>query len=133
VLVLDQVRQNGGQGADLLKTVATQQALTSAQTEAALFAKNGWRSVGRVLVRRLGVRSASLQANPEDYVVPEVILDTCEDVGGGDLLDGAGKSVRPTDVPVTWKTTVWVRLYPVESGPSKWIVARDENEGVPSC
>ncbi len=81
-LVLDQVRQNGGDGSDLLMTVAIHQALTSAQQAARIYHSQHYRLVGNTKVTRVGVRSVSLKTDPKSFTVPEVILDTCEDTRG---------------------------------------------------
>jgi hypothetical protein len=134
ITVSDQVLQGGGVSAALLRTVAVQGALTGAQSEAAIVRSRGLRSLGETTIARLAVRSVNLMSNPTAYVVPEVILDSCEDVSGVDLVDAKGASVRPKDAPDAWKTSLWVRHYPsAGGGVDGWIVARDENEGVSTC
>ncbi len=133
-LVLDQVRQNGGEGSDLLKTVAIHQALTSAQQAARIYRSKGYRLVGSTKVSRVDVRSVSFKTDPETFTVPEVILDSCEDTEKIDVVDGSGKSVRPADVPPRWKTVTWVRYYPDQSaGIDGWLPGRSENEGAQTC
>jgi hypothetical protein len=132
-LVLDQVRQNGGQGAELLKTVATQQALAGGTNSAAIYASRKWRFLGQTRLARLAVRSVSLQQAEETHTVPEVILDTCEDLSATDVVDASGASVRPRDLAERWKTAIWVRYYPKSGGTDGWLVGRHENEGAPSC
>lgn len=133
-LVLDQVRQNGGEGSDLLKTVAIHQALTSAQQAAVSYQSKRYRLVGDTRVTDVVVRSVSLKTDPKTFTVPEVILDTCEDTEAVDVVDGAGISVRPIDVPPRWKTVSWIRYYPDQgSGVDGWVQARRANEGVQKC
>ncbi len=122
-LVLDQVRQNGGDGSDLLTTVAIHQALTSAQQAAANYHSKNYRLVGDTKVTSVVVRSVSLKTDPRTFTVPEVILDTCEDTGDIDVVDSAGKSVRPVDVPPRWKTVSWIRYYPDQGCGRRWLGA----------
>jgi len=134
VEVFNQVRQGGGTHAQLLKSVAVQSALQNAQYEVANLTKRRLHQVGNVIIVRLGVRSATLQADTGDYQVPQVVLGGCEDTSAADLLDSMGKSVRAADVPRHWSTVVWVRYYPkVNAGSNGWVVSRLENEGASGC
>lgn len=132
-LVLDQVRQNGGQGADLLKVVATQQALAGGLNAADTYSTRKWRLVGETKIVSLTVRSVSLNKDQATHTVPEVVVDTCEDMSGTDVVGTSGESVRPPDLAEKWKSVIWIRYYPESKGIDGWLVGRHENKGVISC
>lgn len=134
IAVTDQVFQGGGEPAELLETAAASEALISARNEAAYLEQNELHTSGETVLRNVRVRSVGMDRDPSKFIVPEVIVDSCEDVTKTRLLDKNGKSVRESSAPTAWETTVWIRYYPEASaGVDGWVVAERTNEGVESC
>lgn len=134
VWVTDQVFQSGGKQAGSLDRVAQSTALIAARNEAAYLAENELVGLGETRIHNLIVRSVNMTVDPSKRVVPETIIDSCEDVSGTKLLHSTGRPARPSNAPLYWATTTWVRYYPDQSaGVEGWVVADRSNKGVAEC
>ena len=130
----DNVFQGGGRDPEPLRAVAVGTALTSAQTEAANLAQLNARLVGSIVAKRIKVTSVNLKTDPAKSIVPEVVISSCEDSSGVQVVDANGKDITDSSAAQFFPSTVWARFYPKNADHAEgWLIARAENSVAGSC
>jgi hypothetical protein len=133
--VLDEVSQDPA-SAESLSSVTISRALSVWQNEYQSWRDDGRRQVGepqRIL--EVDVQSVDLDnSDPEQGVVPTVIVDICYDVSDVEVVDEKGNSVVQPDRPDRGWERLYVANYEYEDDPDgAWRVADGETLERQTC
>lgn len=138
IAAVDEMTQSGGKNLSSVKEYAVQVTLINNEQEAAMFARNEWRTVGNIEIRKISVESVDLTIDKSKNKVPEVLLEACVDASKTDAVDASGISVIREKSRV-FNENAWIRRYPqsdyrgVGKGVNGWLVGQSQNQQASSC